>query len=318
MHNGWGVGVVIPARNEEDFIEGVLSAIPHCVDQVIVINDGSNDKTPERVESFITDNYSLELINLDGLGVGAAIDTGHRRMLEVCQKPFVNVVMAGDGQMDPEDLVTLINPIIDGKYDHVKGNRFLHHEGTNTMPKLRKIASMILGFLTTLASGRKTQDPQCGYTATSNEVLENWNWKKSWPGYGYPNFWLIQLSCHSYRVGDVPVRTIYGEEKSQLKMIKFFIFVGAMMFIMHHKRCFSMLFSRYITPHALFAFIAYIIGWIALIPGISTDLEREFDSTPIMIIMITTICWTCAHILDRLAVKTRMELKINAKARQKK
>ena len=312
MHNGWQVGVVVPAKNEEAFILDVLKSMPECVDNVIVIDDGSVDNTANIVKQYNSEQYNLELISLEGCGVGAAIDSGHQKMLLTCQKPFVSVVMAGDGQMDPQDLLNLITPITRNKFDYVKGNRFGHAEGVSNMPLIRKIASLILAFLTTLASGRKIHDPQCGYTASSYLLLEEWNWQKSWPKYGYPNYWLIELSTRCYRVGEVPVRSVYGEEKSNLQIFTFFISVGIMMVIMHHKRCLRMLFSRSVTPHSLFSLIAYVIGWIALLPNISTDIERELPSNYLVILMFTLGCWTCAHIFDRLAVKTRLELRINA------
>ena len=183
--------------------------------------------------------------------------------------------MAGDGQMNPEDLPSLIEPIINNQSDYVKGNRFDHKDGFSEMPKLRKLASILLGFFTTLAAGRHFTDPQCGYTASSHNVLKEWNWSKSWKNYGYPNYWLIELSRKSFRVKEIPVKCIYGNEKSGIKMFSFFISVGLMMLIMHHKRCLSMLFSKSVAPHTILSFTAYAIGWIAILPEISTDLERE-------------------------------------------
>ncbi|MDA8546130.1 hypothetical protein N9K60_05035, partial [Candidatus Poseidoniales archaeon] len=106
--------------------------------------------------------------------------------------------------------------------DYVKGNRFIHAEGLGNMPTIRRFASQILAFLTTLASGIPVNDPQCGYTATNHQVLEKWNWSKSWSKYGYPNYWLIELSKLSFEVMEVPVKSIYGEEKS--KDVKIFVF----------------------------------------------------------------------------------------------
>ena len=312
MRGGWQVGVVIPAKNEEQFILQVISTLPEFVDCVVVVNDGSTDQTKAIVSEYAVQNNRLELITLPGNGVGSAIDHGHQRVISKLEEPFVSVVMAGDGQMDPADLELLIDPIIQRSADYVKGNRFVHEHGVDNMPRVRKLASVVLGFLTTLAAGRHVNDPQCGYTATSYQVLNNWNWSKSWQGYGYPNYWLIELSRHSYRVVDRPVKSLYGEEKSGIKMLPFFITVGFMMLLMHHKRCFSMLLSRSVTPHTILAFIAYIVGWIGLIPWLSTDLEVELTSSIFSKLVFAIACWTCAHILDRLAVASLTELRTNA------
>ena len=315
MHNGWHVGVVIPARDEELFIGTVLDTIPNFVDSVVVIDDGSSDGTSKVAKSYQDKSYNLTVIRLESKGVVGAIDAGHVEMLRNCPKPFVSVVMAGDGQMDPNDLVKVITPIIEQRCDYVKGNRFIHVDGVGNMPKVRRFASQILAFLTTLAAGIVVSDPQCGYTATSHKVLKDWNWAKSWDKYGYPNYWLIELSRLSFRVIEVPVKSIYGSEKSNLKMLRFLFSVGIMMLVMLHKRCLSMLFNRNVVPHSIFSLVAYSIGWIAIIPSISTDLEREIANSTSGIVFLVGMSWMAAHVFDRMAVRTRIELRKNAQAR---
>ena len=315
MHNGWHVGVVIPAKDEELFIGAVLDTIPNFVDSVVVIDDGSSDDTSKVAKTYQDKSYNLTVIRLEGKGVGGAIDAGHIEMLRNCPEPFVSVVMAGDGQMDPNDVTEVITPIIEQRCDYVKGNRFIHVDGVGNMPKVRRFASQILAFLTTLAAGIAVSDPQCGYTATSHKVLKEWNWAKSWDKYGYPNYWLIELSRLSFRVIEVPVKSIYGSEKSNLKMLRFLFSVGLMMFVMLHKRCLSMLFNRNVVPHSIFSLVAYSIGWIAIIPSISTDLEREIANSTSGIVFLVGMSWMAAHVFDRMAVKTRIELRKNAQAR---
>ncbi len=315
MEEGWHIGVVVPAKNEAKFIRKVIETMPEGVDCIVVVNDGSTDATSQEIKAA---HCQAELIEIDlgGQGVGAAIDAGHQAMLEQFDGPFVSVVMAGDGQMDPEDLRAVIAPVITGQADHVKGNRFAHSAGTDNMPVQRKLASKVLSIATTLAAGQPIVDPQCGYTATSHEVLKEWNWNRSWKGYGYPNFWLIQLAKGGWRVNEVPVKSVYGAETSGIKRLKFFASVGAMMAIEHHRRNFGWLFNRNVTPHTLFAFIAYAIGWISLLPGISTDLERELLSRGLHPVMLTLVAWIVAHFFDRTATAMVQELRLNAKARQ--
>ena len=315
MHNGWHVGVVIPAKDEELFIGAVLDTIPNFVDSVVVIDDGSSDDTSKVAKTYQDKSYNLTVIRLEGKGVGGAIDAGHIEMLRNCPEPFVSVVMAGDGQMDPNDVTEVITPIIEQRCDYVKGNRFIHVDGVGNMPKVRRFASQILAFLTTLAAGIAVSDPQCGYTATSHKVLKEWNWAKSWDKYGYPNYWLIELSRLSFSVIEVPVKSIYGSEKSNLKMLRFLFSVGIMMLVMLHKRCLSMLFNRNVVPHSIFSLVAYSIGWIAIIPSISTDLEREIANSTSGIVFLVGMSWMAAHVFDRMAVRTRIELRKNAQAR---
>ena len=316
MKGGYRIGVVIPARNEERFIQKVVETLPTFVDLAVVINDGSTDETQSVLEAMES-SEKVDIIKLDGEGVGAAIDAGHQYLLQHWpDQLFISVVMAGDGQMNPDDMEALLRPVIGNAADHAKGDRFAHPNGIESMPNIRRRASQILSFFTGLASGQTTPDPQCGYTATHSDILREWNWKDSWKGYGYPNFWLIRLSTLGYRIAHVPVESIYGNEKSGIRQLSFFTKVGFMMAYRHHHRNISWLFSSRITPHTIFAAVAYVIGWIALLPSISTDLERELVGRGVAPLFITIVAWSIAHVFDKGATRTVQELRMNAKARQ--
>ena len=317
MKGEYRVGVVIPAKNEERFIEQVVLTLPKFVDLAVIINDGSTDSTREILEK-VDPAVEMHCIHLEGEGVGFAIDTGHKYLLEHWgNEKFISVVMAGDGQMNPSEMELLLEPLLQNKAEHSKGDRFAHQKGLETMPPLRRRASRVLSFFTGLASGQTIPDPQCGYTATHSDVLREWNWGDSWRGYGYPNFWLIRLSTMGCRIAHVPVEAIYGEEKSGIRRLSFVVKVGLMMAYRHHHRNFSWIFSNKVTPHTLFAGIAYAIGWMALLPGISTDLERELVGRGMNPAFLTLAAWSIAHVFDKGATRTVQELRINAKTRQK-
>ena len=119
------------------------------------------------------------------------------------------------------------------------------------------------------------------------------------------------------RIAHVPVEAIYGEEKSGIRRLSFVVKVGLMMAYRHHHRNFSWIFSNKVTPHTLFAGIAYAIGWMALLPGISTDLERELVGRGMNPAFLTLAAWSIAHVFDKGPTRTVQELRINAKTRQK-
>jgi len=284
MFGGWQVGVVVPARNEEKHIGKVLENVPELVDKVIVVDDGSTDDTAKIASS-------VEVVNLDGQGVGAAIDAGHRKMMKLLKPPFISVVMAGDGQMDPGDLPALIQPIIDEKAHHVKGERI---DRKKNMPLIRKIGTTLLGFFTTLACGQSIRDPQCGYTATSHEVLEEWNWNKSWSGYGYPNWWLMNLSTEGFRIVHVPVKTIYSDQKSELKILPFFAKVSLMLLVGLHSRLIKWIPETIMAhPIPVMILILYSFGWIGVLYSILY--------TKLMLFGVVLVWWAC-HRLDRIFV----------------
>ena len=286
---GQTIGVVIPARNEEAHIGKVLETLPEFVDYAVVIDDGSTDAT-YKMASKSSCTAEVKILQTDGKGVGAAIDLGHQYLLKTIEQPFVSVVMAGDGQMDPDDLAAVVRPILDDEADHVKGNRMSTPTDMEQMPKRRRRASRILGWLTTLASGRVTSDPQCGYTATSSNLLRQWNWERSWRGYGYPNYWLIHLSSQGRRVQDVRVKAVYGSEQSGIKPVRFFASVGSMMTVEHHRRAFNHLFGSF---WMMLSFLFYITGYGFGIYSIQK---------PVALLGLP-LCWWIAHRLDRLAMR---------------
>ena len=314
MLKGWHIGVVIPARDEEDHIADVVRGLPSFVDMAVVVDDASKDKTASNAKTAER-TCELTLLEGEGRGVGAAIDAGHQHLLKTFKSKFISVVMAGDGQMNPDDMEGLLDPIINNRAEHVKGNRQRHEGGFNKMPGYRQRASKLLSFFTTLAAGQPISDPQCGFTATSSEVLRNWNWERGWSGYGYPNFWLINLSKEGYRIVEHPVESIYRNERSGIQPLRFFLKVGAMMAVEHHRRNLSWLRLGRLTPHTLFALVAYVLGWSALLPMLSNDLERELFSRGVPGLVMCLFFWIMAHLFDRSATRVHKELRLNAPPR---
>ena len=251
MYQGVSIGVVIPARNEAEHLGGVLSGIPSFVDKVVVVDDGSSDGTGELAGD-------ADVVRLEGEGVGSAIDHGHRRLLDVMDSNFISVVMAGDGQMDPDDMESLIAPIINHQAHYVKGERL---DRAGKMPLYRRIGTFILSILTTLACGQTIRDPQCGYTATSSEVLESWNWERSWKGYGYPNWWLMALSEKGWRVSHVPVRAIYEGQKSGIRVSSFLPKVALMLLVGLHSRVIRNTLNNP-SLAVVITWATYIAGWV--------------------------------------------------------
>ena len=165
MLGGAKVVVVVPAFDEEERIAGVLAAMPPLVDAIFVVDDASRDRTAAVVRASIDPRVSL-FVHAENRGVGAAIATGYREALARGGKPHdAFVVMAGDGQMDPEDLPALVRPIARGEADYVKGNRFAHPDVARTMPRARRLGGEVFSRLTSIAIGRPVHDSQCGYTA---------------------------------------------------------------------------------------------------------------------------------------------------------
>jgi glycosyltransferase involved in cell wall biosynthesis len=218
MLDGNAVVVVVPARDEERHIEGVLQTMPAFVDRIIVVDDKSTDATAACVRKYV-DDARIFLVEHDrARGVGAAITSGYRAALAQPGSPNdAFCVMAGDGQMSPDDLERVARPIVRGEADYVKGNRFEDADVRRVMPPVRYWGGRAFSRATALAVGRRVNDSQCGFTAISRAACEELPLDSLWTGYGYPNDWLGVMVCRNFRLTEVTVRPLYGRESSGLR-----------------------------------------------------------------------------------------------------
>jgi glycosyltransferase involved in cell wall biosynthesis len=213
-----GIVVTVPAYREEKLIARTLASIPEEVEGIIVVDDASDDDTCAVVEDLAARDGRIHLHrHARNGGVGAAIKSGYRLFLE--GRGEICVVMAGDAQMDPADLPRLLAPVLAGKADYAKGNRLDQPEVRSVMPGLRYWGSQVLSRLTRLSSGyHELMDSQCGYTAATRAILERIDLGAVYDRYGVPNDLLMRLNLAGARVADVPVRPIYGDEVSGIRL----------------------------------------------------------------------------------------------------
>jgi glycosyltransferase involved in cell wall biosynthesis len=213
MLSGARVAVVVPAFREERLLPETLRGIPTFVDAVFVVDDASPDAT-SLVAASVQDRRVRVHRHPVNRGVGAAIATGYTRAFAAGAD--VAAVMAGDAQMDPRDLPRVLEPVVAGRADYVKGNRFVH-PAVSDMPPLRRLGSSALSALTRAVTGLEVDDTQCGFTAIGRWAFLRLDLETLWPRYGYPNDILGQLAQRGLRVAEVPVRPVYGDESSGLR-----------------------------------------------------------------------------------------------------
>lgn len=216
MFRGMSVAVVVPAYNEERHIARVITTMPELVDLVVVVDDVSADDT-YKVATEAADPRTVVLQHEVNKGVGGAIVTGHRRALE--EGAEVVVVMAGDGQMDPDHLPDLLEPIADGHVRFAKANRFYSATSFAGMPRHRVFGNIVLTFLTKASSGYwNLVDPQNGYTAIHRSALERLPLGQLAERYEFENDQLIWLNILGVPAVDVPIPAVYGDETSTLSL----------------------------------------------------------------------------------------------------
>ena len=227
MYRGHTTAVVIPAYNEKGFVGDTIASVPGFVDRVYAVDDGSTDGTWTEIraaadtiaaaDGTTPDDARVVAIQHErNRGVGGAIKTGYQHAR--ADRIDLTAVMGGDGQMEPEMLGDLFDPIVDGDADYTKGNRFLDRSGRGSMPAHRFVGNAVLGALTKIASGYwACGDPQSGYTAISLRALETARIDEMYEFYGYCNDLLVKLNVARLRVVDVPRPIIYGDEESHIR-----------------------------------------------------------------------------------------------------
>ena len=121
--NRYKIAAIIPAYRVEHDIKSVLSGLPAYIRHIIVVEDASPDSTADLVTRAAKKDKRIILIrHLKNKGVGGAMISGFRKALELGAQ--VAVKLDGDDQMDPAYLPALLTPLLQGKADYTKGNRF--------------------------------------------------------------------------------------------------------------------------------------------------------------------------------------------------
>lgn len=210
------MAAVVPAYKEELMISRVIETMPDYVDDIVIVDDCSPDNTSGAVEQVGSDRVTLIRHEVNQ-GVGGAIITGHKAALDLGAD--INVIMAGDAQMDPRYLPQLLDRVTDGGYGFAKANRFYAPESFTGMPGYRVFGNIVLSFMTKLTSGYwNLFDPQNGYTAVRADVVRRLPLDRVAKRYSFENDLLIHLNILQVPAVDVPIPAVYGDEVSSIKL----------------------------------------------------------------------------------------------------
>jgi glycosyltransferase involved in cell wall biosynthesis len=191
--------LIIPAYNEELNINKVLTDITELdlsID-LLVINDGSNDKTTEIVKA---NNYNLISLPYN-LGYGGALQTGFKYAVDTGYEYIIQ--FDGDGQHNAEDINAILEQLKNNSSDIVIGSRFLG-KGNFKMSFLKKIAIKFFRFLIVVSTGVRITDPSSGLQGLSKRAFTYYSQMGNYPG-DYPDAdILIQMILSNYKVCEVP------------------------------------------------------------------------------------------------------------------
>ncbi|MBI5839762.1 MAG: glycosyltransferase family 2 protein [Chloroflexi bacterium] len=210
------VAAVIPAYRVEKDIQTVISGLPTYIRHIIVVDDASPDSTSDLVTASAKKDKRIILIcHRQNQGVGGAMVSGFKKALELDAQIVVKI--DGDGQMDVSRLPSLLEPLILGHADYVKGNRFRDFQALQKMPWIRRVGNMALGFLSKAATGYwNIFDPTNGFLAIRAEVLAQLPLDRIDKTYFFETSMLANLYLIGAVIRDVAMPARYQGEVSNL------------------------------------------------------------------------------------------------------
>ena len=149
------IKVIIPAYNEEKSITKVINDIPTIVDEIIVVNNNSTDKTQQNAAEA-----GATILKEPRKGYGYACLKGmdYIANLEACHLPDIIVFLDGDYSDYPEQLIQLIAPILNDKIDFVIGSRVKKYREVGAMTPQQIFGNWLATFLMTIFFGAKYTD----------------------------------------------------------------------------------------------------------------------------------------------------------------
>jgi dolichol-phosphate mannosyltransferase len=243
------IAVVIPAYKVSAHIADVIAGIGPEVSHIIVVDDACPEDSGSVAEA-IKDKRIQVIRHEKNMGVGGATSTGYTAALDT--NADIIVKLDGDGQMNPADIPGLVAPIVANYADYSKGNRFSSVENLESMPFVRVIGNAGLSFMTKLSSGYwNVTDPTNGFTAIRRELLAELRLAKLHPRFFFESDMLFRLNLLGAAVADVPMKAVYGNEKSNLSVVKTLFQFPWLHFVNHAKRIF---YSYYLKEMSIASF----------------------------------------------------------------
>lgn len=259
----YNISVVIPSYKVSRFILDVLNRIGPEVSRIYVVDDCCPEGSGQVVEKYCSDTRISVIYNASNLGVGGAVMAGYRRA--IADGATIIVKIDGDGQMAPELIPYLVSPILSGKADYTKGNRFYDITYIQRMPAIRLYGNAVLSFMAKLSTGYwDIFDPTNGYTAIHADIARHLPFDKISERYFFETDMLFRLNTLRAVVMDVPMDAIYGDETSSLQISR----VVGEFFFKHLRNFCKRIFYNYFLRNVSIASLELVFGLLLMSFGL--------------------------------------------------
>lgn len=194
---------IIPAYNEEDELANVIAKTLNHVDKVIVVDDGSVDRTVE----VAIEAGARVISHSINLGKGEALKSGFNAV----DDDSIIVTIDGDGQHNPDEIPDLIRPIVEDGADVVNGSRYMNGPEENT-PAYRRLGQKVLDIATNISAGIKITDSQSGFRAFSSNAKFCFRFKDT--GFGIESEMLVDAAEAGLKIVEIPITVRYDVDGS--------------------------------------------------------------------------------------------------------
>ncbi|HGJ67543.1 TPA: glycosyltransferase family 2 protein [bacterium] len=201
--------ILIPGYNESRTISQVVSNARKVIDDIVVVDDGSKDNTAQLAQASGATVLKHEV----NKGKGAALKTGFDYVIKNGYDAVIT--MDSDGQHDPNDVYTFLNATNKFKSGIIIGSRM---NDISNMPAVRKCTNKLTSYINSTLAHQRIDDSQSGFRLITTDVLKTV--KLETDRFETESEILIKASKAGFRIISVPIKTIYGEEKSKIRPIK--------------------------------------------------------------------------------------------------
>ena len=262
---------VMPCYRSSDIAPKIAKDVLPFVDRLVCVDDFCPENTGKSVEIFLKSDQ-LDLIYHDrNKGIGGAMKTGINFALKF--NPEIIIKIDSDGQMNPNLIPVLLEPLLNGSSEFTKGNRFTNPKFITNMPFVRIIGNIGLGFITKLSTGYwELFDPTNGFLAVRSNVLRDISLEKIDDGYFFETDLLFRCALSNVLISEIPMDAYYEDEKSSLSPFKEFFRFSCKHINIFLKRLTYQYFLLDFNPGSLSLCLAILFGSVALSVGLLSRL----------------------------------------------